>query len=76
MSKLAFSTLSVQDRKELAVSINNTNLTDLNKKIVAELLSFYDELLAKLKSPHANIKEIKRLLGIAEAQLKKLGQIR
>ena len=36
----------------------------------------YEELIAKLKSPKANIKEIKSLLGIAEAQLKKLAQTR
>lgn len=76
MSKLAFSTLSIQERKELVNNVNGSNLDDKARTIVSEWLSFYDELLVKLKSPRANIKEIKRLLGIAEAQLKKLGQIR
>jgi hypothetical protein len=37
-------------------------------------LSFYDELIAKLNSPGANIKEIRYLLGLAQERIKKLQQ--
>jgi hypothetical protein len=75
MATPTFSTLSAQARAELVSDINGgKDLDDTNKKIVSEWLSFYDELIAKLNSPGANIKEIRYLLGLAQERIKKLQQ--
>ena len=76
MKKPKVAILTPKERQDLIEHIKKSSLDIDNKKVVIELVDFYDELIEKLKSSKISINKLKEMLGgFKSDNLKKLFQI-
>ena len=76
MQKPKVATLSLEEQKKLIEHINNNSLDNDDKQAVIELLNFYKELTAKLKSSNISLNKLREMLiGFKADKLKKILQI-
>jgi hypothetical protein len=69
-------TLTPQEKKELIDHIQECSLNNDDKKATVELVTFYDDLMEKLKSSNITISKLQEMmLGFKSDKLKKMFQI-
>ena len=77
MKKPAIADLNINERKELVEDIDRSTLSLGNKKVLVEVLSFYNDLTEKLKTQQISISKLRgMLLGFKpDSNIKKLLRI-
>jgi hypothetical protein len=76
MANPIIATLTNLQLNNLINDIENCTLSEDNKKIISDLLSFVNLLIEQLKTSKVSIHKLKQLLGFQSELLKKVNQVR